>query len=84
MQPMNQFTDPNDTIFVGGLSGYAAKDNDELRRDRPRGVQAPSLAAVSKWCGKSTLPSPFISFAIIVLPTNFCDCRLPLYARQPL
>ena len=30
MQPMNQFTDPNNTtVFVGGLSGYVTED--ELR-----------------------------------------------------
>ena len=27
MQPMNQFTDPNNTtVFVGGLSGYVTED----------------------------------------------------------
>ena len=34
-QPMNQFTDPNNTtVFVGGLSGYVTED--ELRSFLPR------------------------------------------------
>jgi hypothetical protein len=68
-------------VFGGSLSGYITKD--ELPGGLSRGLQAASLAAVSGWCGKFTLPSRFISFCC-VSSANLCNYRLLRYARPPL